>query len=81
MVNKTGTLIPIHIDPMQNLVPTVEAQSAFVIEIGVVTRTKAALNVKGWKKVTVEIKKNMAEALTVSYLVIFLLEMVLDLSI
>ncbi|CAB4283414.1 unnamed protein product [Prunus armeniaca] len=47
-------------DPSQKLVATIEAQKLFVSEIGLITRNKAPLNVLGMKKVSLEMKKDMA---------------------
>ncbi|XP_021803075.1 uncharacterized protein LOC110747199 [Prunus avium] len=63
VVKKSKKLIPIRLDPSQNLVASVEAQYLFVSEIGLITRNKAPLNVLGWKKVTLETKRDMAIAL------------------
>lgn len=70
VVKKSKKLIPIRLDPSQNLVASVEAQYLFVSEIGLITRNKAPLNVLGWKKVTLETKRDMAIALQVSYLIL-----------
>ncbi|CAL8136226.1 unnamed protein product [Prunus armeniaca] len=60
VVKKRKSLIPIRMDPSQKLVATIEAQKLFVSEIGLMTRNKAPLNVLGMKKVSLEMKKDMA---------------------
>ncbi|CAL9005151.1 unnamed protein product [Prunus brigantina] len=60
VVKKRKSLIPIRMDPSQKLVATIEAQKLFVSEIGLITRNKAPLNVLGMKKVSLEMKKDMA---------------------
>ncbi|KAI5311712.1 hypothetical protein L3X38_040885 [Prunus dulcis] len=60
VVKKRKSLIPIRMDPSQKLVATIETQTLFVSEIGLITRNKAPLNVLGMKKVSLEMKKDMA---------------------
>ncbi|CAB4290519.1 unnamed protein product [Prunus armeniaca] len=60
VVKKRKSLIPIRMDPSQKLVATIKAQKLFVSEIGLITRNKAPLNVLGMKKVSLEMKKDMA---------------------